>query len=150
MFIELFRLHSIGSTDNVFLGHQHSHHRLGFELDIGIDEEQVLILGRHKYGSQIVSRLMNEWRLHGVNTNFDPALTELLHEFDNRQHRADLYRVVARHGNVNTWFHNEPQCAAMMFKGLESDGASALGLTQREMEFAFAPTLNFNCVDIIN
>ena len=36
----------------------------------------------------------------------------------------------------------------MMIKGLESDGASALGFTQREMEFAFAPTLNFNCVVI--
>ena len=38
----------------------------------------------------------------------------------------------------------------MIFKGLESDGASALGFTQGEMEFAFAPTLNFNCVDIVS
>ena len=46
---------------------------------------------------------MDQRRLHRVNPDFDPALCELLHEFDDRQHGADLYRVIARHGNINTW-----------------------------------------------
>jgi len=69
---------------------------------------------------------MNERRFHGINSNFNPTLRELLNKFDDRQHRVNFYRVIARHSNVNGWFHNKLRCAAMMIKGLESDGAPYL------------------------
>ena len=40
---------------------------------------------------------MNQRGFHRMNPDFDAALTQLLDEFDHRQHGVDLHRVITRH-----------------------------------------------------
>jgi len=48
---------------------------------------------------------VNQRGFHRLNPDFNAALTQLLDQFEDRQHAVDFYRVVTGHGYKDTGFH---------------------------------------------